>query len=311
MHEIVPDSDRNTNPEHKLTVMAALPAYNEERMIGVIVDAVKPFVDSVIVVDDGSKDKTVETAENAGAMVFRHVDNKGYGGALQTIFKVAKKYKPDVLIILDSDGQHDPKDIPRFIKKIKEGYDLVIGSRFLAKETMEKIPAYRRAGMKVLDTATELSLSGARVSDTQCGYRAYTKDAYTVVNISGAGMSAGSEILMQIAERKLPIGEISIEVRYDLEDTSSQNPVKHGLSVLSNLIRFVTIKRPLLIFGSMCFVIFLIGIGLSIWAAVLHSTNGSFPIVLTLASFMIVIIGLLLITCGIILYATAQRNKLQ
>ena len=311
MHEIVPDSDRNTNPEHKLTVMAALPAYNEERMIGVIVNAVKPFVDSVIVIDDGSKDKTVENAENAGAMVFRHVDNKGYGGALQTIFKVAKKYKPDVLIILDSDGQHDPKDIPRFIAKIKEGYDLVIGSRFLAKETIDKIPTYRRVGMKVLDTATELSLSGSRVSDTQCGYRAYTKDAYTVVNISGAGMSAGSEILMQIAERKLPIGEISIEVRYDLEDTSSQNPVKHGVSVLSNLIRFVTIKRPLFVFGIIGLIILLISIGLFIWSVAVHSTSGVFPIVLTLVSFMVFIIGTMLITCGIMLYATAQRNKLQ
>ncbi|HJJ39521.1 MAG TPA: glycosyltransferase family 2 protein [Methanocorpusculum sp.] len=310
MQEIVPDSARDTNPEHKLSVMAALPAYNEEHMIGIMVDAIKPYVDSVIVVDDGSKDKTVENAENAGAMVFRHVDNKGYGGALQTIFKIAKKYKPDVLVILDSDGQHDPKDIPRFIAKIKEGYDLVIGSRFLAKESMDKIPSYRKVGMKVLDSATELSLSGARVSDTQCGYRAYTRDAYSVVNISGAGMSAGSEILVQIAERKLPIGEISIEVRYDLEDTSSQNPIRHGVSVLSNLIRFITIKRPLLVFGTMGLAVILFSIGFLIWSVAINSKTAVFTIHV-LISLMVFIIGSMLITCGIMLYATAQRNMLQ
>ncbi|CAJ0600708.1 unnamed protein product [Cylicocyclus nassatus] len=206
--------------------MAAMPAYNEELRIGAMVEAVKPYVDTVVVVDDGSRDKTVQIAEEAGAMVFRHVDNKGYGGALQTIFKIANKYKPDILVILDSDGQHNPSDIPHFIEKVNEGYDLVIGSRFLTQESQERIPRYRKVGMKVLDMATDLSLAGTHVSDSQCGYRAYTRDAYTKIHISGVGMSAGSEILVQITEHKLPIGEIPIVVRYDLEGDTLESTVR-------------------------------------------------------------------------------------
>jgi len=308
MQEIV--TEDNPSGVRKFSIMAAMPAYNEERRIVDIVAEVKPFVDTVIVVDDGSKDKTVMVAENAGAMVFRHVDNKGYGGALQTIFKTAKKYKPDILIILDSDGQHNPADIPRFISKIEEGYDLVIGSRFLTQESKDSIPAYRKIGMKVLDKATDLSLSGIHVTDSQCGYRAYSREAYTQVNISVTGMSAGSEILVQITERKLAVSEIPIIVRYDLDNTSSQNPIRHGVSVLGNVIRFVTIKRPLLIFGLIGLVFFFLFVFVFIWSCTIHENSGIFPITMTIVAFMIFIVSMMFYMVGFVLFATVERNKL-
>ena len=290
----------------KPTVMVAMPAYNEERRVGATVSGVKPYADVVVVVDDGSKDKTVAVAEEAGAVVVRHRRNKGYGGALNTIFSTAKKYKPDILVIIDSDGQHNPEDVPRFVAKIGEGYDVVIGSRFLTQESKAMIPGYRKLGMKVLDTATDMVTNGAHVSDSQSGFRAYTREAYNVVNISGNGMSAGSEILMQISDRKLPIGEIPISVRYDLEDTSSQNPIRHGVSVLMNLVRFISIRRPMTFFGISGSLVLFVGLVIGIWAVDIFMTAGSLPLTMTLIGGLVVIAGLLLMTTGLILYSISQ-----
>ena len=298
------------NMEKKPTVMVAMPAYNEERRIADTILGVKPYADVVVVVDDGSKDKTVAVSEGAGAMVLRHKVNKGYGGALRTIFQTAKKYKPDILVIIDSDGQHNPADVPRFVAKVSEGYDVVIGSRFLTEESQKKIPAYRKLGMKVLDSATVMAMNGVHVSDSQSGFRAYTREAYNVVNISGNGMSAGSEILMQVSDRKLSIGEIPISVRYDLEDTSSQNPVRHGVSVLMNLIRFVSIRRPMTFFGIGGCLVFVLGCAVGIWALNIFMSSGAWPVTMTLVGGLIVIVGLLLMTTGLILYSISQMVKL-
>ncbi|HJJ62382.1 MAG TPA: glycosyltransferase family 2 protein, partial [Methanocorpusculum sp.] len=254
--------------------------------------------------------KTVAVAEEAGAVVVRHRRNKGYGGALNTIFSTAKKYKPDILVIIDSDGQHNPEDVTRFVSKIAEGYDVVIGSRFLTQESKAVIPGYRKLGMKVLDTATDMVMNGAHVSDSQSGFRAYTRDAYNVVNISGNGMSAGSEILMQISDRKLAIGEIPISVRYDLEDTSSQNPIRHGVSVLMNLVRFISIRRPMTFFGLGGGFVLLVGLGLCIWALQVFMMDGSLPLTIALGGGLIVIIGLLLMVSGLILYSISQMMSM-
>ena len=294
----------------KPTVMVAMPAYNEERRVGNTVAGVKPYADVVVVVDDGSKDKTVAVAEEAGAVVVRHRRNKGYGGALNTIFMTAKKYKPDILVIIDSDGQHNPEDVPRFVSKIAEGYDVVIGSRFLTPESKAMIPGYRKLGMKVLDTATDMVTNGAHVSDSQSGFRAYTRDAYNVVNISGNGMSAGSEILMQISDRKLAIGEIPISVRYDLEDTSSQNPIRHGVSVLMNLVRFISIRRPMTFFGLSGSFVLLVGIGVWLWALEIFMSSGSMPLTMALVGGFVVIVGLLLMVSGLILYSISQMMNM-
>lgn len=189
-------------------IVAALPAYNEEVAIGSVVLKTLKYVDKVIVVDDASSDTTGEIARLAGAFVLRHDKNKGYGGALRTCFEVAKKFDVSAMVILDTDGQHDTSDIPAVLRPIISGEaDVVIGSRFIGKN-QDKIPTYRMAGNKILNMA--IRVMGVQVTDSQSGFRAYSKKAIDVIDPSENGMSAGSEILTQCYQNGLKIVEVPI-----------------------------------------------------------------------------------------------------
>lgn len=223
-----------------------MPAYNEEKNLPSVIKGALEYSNTVLVVDDGSSDKTAIVAEESGAIVIRHEENLGYGGALNTIFATARCMDADALVIIDSDGQHNPADIQKFIDKLEKGADVVIGSRFLQINNI--IPMYRKFGMKILDIFTNAA-GVEKVSDSQSGFRAYGRKAISVLNIYGRGMSAGSEILIQISENGLKMEEVPINVRYDIEDTSTHNPVFHGLSVLSNILGLINFKNPIIIFG--------------------------------------------------------------
>ena len=175
-------------------IIAAMPAHNEEGTIAKVVLGAKKHVDKVVVVDDGSTDSTAELAEALGALVVRHEENRGYGDAIRTCFETAKELDADIMVTLDSDGQHDPSFIPDFITAMKNNKaDIVIGSRFLAKN--ETIPKYRIVGMKVLNLFTRLH--GIKTTDSQSGYRAYGRRAIEGIKIRNPDMGAGSEILTQ------------------------------------------------------------------------------------------------------------------
>ena len=230
-------------------IIAAMPAFNEEANIAKLVLQAQQYVDTVVVVNDGSTDTTATIAERMGAHVVHHAKNKGYGGALRTCFETARKLDADAMVILDSDGQHDPAYIPQFIEALKESQaDVVIGSRFLEKGNNEGIPTWRIVGMKVLDIATNVA-GHVNVTDSQSGYRAYGRRAIQALKIENPDMGAGSEILLQIQEHQLKVAEIPIMVRYDLEGTSSKNPVKHGFGVLGSIVQAIAEKRPMLYIG--------------------------------------------------------------
>ena len=144
----------------RLRVVAGLPMYNEEETIGTVITNVLEHVDEVICVDDGSSDSSARIAEACGAIVHRHRVNRGYGGALKSLFAKAREMNADCLVILDSDGQHNTEDIPNMLEPIlSEEADFVIGSRFVEGGGSEEMPAYRRLGIKVITAASNLSLS--------------------------------------------------------------------------------------------------------------------------------------------------------
>ena len=121
-----------SKPDPKILV--CVPAYNEEETISEIIGKSKKYAHAVIVYDDGSTDNTYEIAKSAGASVIRNPENKGYGVAIRSLFQAAKEQDADIMVTLDSDGQHNPDQIPDLIEPLRQGFDVVIGSRFLRND---------------------------------------------------------------------------------------------------------------------------------------------------------------------------------
>ncbi len=260
------------NSGKKINTMVAIPAYNEEIAIGSIVMRSKKYADMVVVVDDCSSDHTAETAMLAGAEVISHKKNGGYGVAIRTCFNAARAYNADRMIILDGDGQHNPDDIPALLETMnRTGADIVIGSRFARRNgTCKKMPKYRIMGMKILDKAT-LFGSGLKISDSQSGFRVYSKRAIYTINPEVDSMGAGSEILIRAAEKKLKVSEVPIYIRYDIDNKSSKNPIVHGASVLKSILWLDLLKRPMLFFAMPG--LLLISLGVILYAIVFDAFN--------------------------------------
>jgi hypothetical protein len=223
----------------KATTVALIPAYNEEKTIASVVKETKKFVDLVIVVDDGSRDATAKVAEEAGAVVVRHPRNMGYGAAVKTLMRAALAADAKHAVLLDADGQHDPTDIPKFLQKLKEGADVVIGNRFKTS----KIPTYRKIGIYTIRTT--LQLLGIRITDPENGYRAFNRKALEtlVKELEETWMGISSQTVYIATRRKLRIDEIPTTVRYEGE-TSTESPISHGLSVIWTIIWTWLTEKP-------------------------------------------------------------------
>ena len=290
-------------------VMVAMPAFNEEKSVGRVVSYAKKYAHLVLVVNDCSTDNTANVAKEAGAEVISHTANQGYGGSALTVFQTAQKYQPDVLILMDADGQHNPEDIPRFVAKIQEGYDVVIGSRYLEKESREMIPLYRKIGMRALDMSTHLSAKTLETTDALCGFRAFNKNAYSKIHHLDAKYHGSTDIIVQLSELGMAFGEIPVKVRYDLEDTSEKTPIALGLDLLTGILQMISLKRPLLFFGVPGVLVTILGVVLSILALTVFFGSGVWATTLTLVSLMVVMLGLLLCSVSVILFAIAGVLK--
>jgi len=289
--------------------VAIIPAFNEEIALGSVILRTLQYVDKVIVVDDGSTDKTKEVATLAGGELISHPTNLGKGQGLKSGFEAVLSINEsinnsdetyDVIVTIDGDGQNNPDEIPTLISPIESGKaDFVNGSRYLEGSTENDTPTYRRVGQKVLDKATNLS-SGLNITDSQSGFRAFSKKAILYFKLKNSGFAIESEILSDAAEAELKIVEVPITVRYDL-DGSTKNPITHGVGVLLKIIKDMELRRPLIYFTLPGFIIFLIGIISGIWLLndYLNGTNINFgPTVIAIILF---VIGLFLMLNGILL----------
>ena len=179
--------------------------YNEEETIGSVVIRALRHVDEVICIDDGSSDASARIAEACGATVIRHRVNRGYGGALKTLFLHASEVDADALVLLDSDGQHETNDIPAMLEPILSGEaDFTIGSRFVEGGGGTDMPAYRRLGIKVITAASNLS-SDLGIKDTQSGFRAFSRTALQRLRFDSEGMELSLEMLEDAHEKQLRV----------------------------------------------------------------------------------------------------------
>ncbi len=290
--------------------MVGIPAHNEERTIASVVLKAKEHVDDVLVVDDGSTDSTALLAEEAGARVISHSTNKGYGAALRTIFHKAKEEEPSSLLIMDADGQHPEEEITEMLYDVlHEKADVVIGSRFLEDEHKEKVPLYRRFGIKVLTWLTpRRNGDNERVTDGQSGFRAYSKEAIDVINPKESGMGASAEILMEAQEAGLDIVEIPISISHE-GDTSHEGPVRHALGVIASILRYIETKHALLTFGVPGLIAFLSGIFFSLRTFQMFNQSGVWPVGHVFLSAVLLIGGMGSGMTGLILHAVINAQR--
>jgi glycosyltransferase involved in cell wall biosynthesis len=220
----------------KTKTVTAIPCYNTQKSIAEVIKRTKRYVDEVIIIDDGSSDMTAEIARAEGATVVSHDTNKGYGAAIKSCFVAARKTGADVLVTIDGDGQHNPDEIPRLLDPIiKEGADLVIGSRFIGKEG--KIPIYRIFGIWLITFLWNFG-NKVKVSDTQSGFRAYGKKAIQGLEFSDQGMSVSIEILENIRKMKSNIKDVPITCSYENNNrTLNMKALRHGMGVTLSVIR--------------------------------------------------------------------------
>lgn len=285
-------------------VIVAIPAYNEEIAIGSIVLRTVKYADEVIVIDDGSDDHTAEVSRLAGARVVTHAKNEGKGAGVRDAFSYAKDNHADILVLMDGDGQHDPDEIPELIKPILERKaDFVNGSRVKAKFG-SNAPMYRRFGQRVLDKATNAGC-GRNITDTQSGFRAFSRRTFGCFSFMQNGMAVESEMLMDAAEAGLKIKEVPINVRYDVEG-STYNPLVHGASVLGSVIGEVLWRRPVLSFcmPGAC----LAGIGM-ISAFLLFNTTHGLAVEYAIIALISTGAGAIVVTKGIKLSTAQAKNK--
>ena len=195
-------------------VLVVIPAHDEEESLPrtlAEVFARSPGVE-VLVVDDGSRDRTAEVARAAGTPVVRHPINLGVGGALQTGFRFAVAHGYEVAVQLDADGQHDPADLPAVIEPVLRGdLDVAIGSRYL-RPTGYRAPLTRRIGMRVFSALTRLAI-GHPVADTTSGFRAYGRRVMDVCQHDLPQDFPDAPLLIGLARRGFRIGEVPVRMR--------------------------------------------------------------------------------------------------
>jgi hypothetical protein len=237
----------NLGRMQKENILVIIPCYNEEAAIGSIVLRSLTHAGKVLVVDDGSTDKTAEVAWLAGAEVISHKTNLGKGASIRDALNHVRTIGAQVIILIDGDGQHNPDEIPNLVKPIISGEaDIVNGSRF-APDNVCHVPMYRRIGQSVLTLATNFCMR-QKIGDTQSGFRALSAKTLDCFSLCQNGMAVESEMLIDAASASLRIVEVPITVRYDVNG-STHNPIKHGFSVLGSVALQMSQRRPILLFG--------------------------------------------------------------
>lgn len=280
-------------------MVVVIPAYNEEEHIAKVVIEAQKHTSRVVVCDDGSMEMTGEIAERVGAVVIRHHTNMGKGVAIKDLFHKAKEMGADIVVTLDGDGQHDPRQIPLLVKPIVNGSaDVVNGSRFLKTNP---VPNHRRVGDEALNMLTN-AVSRDRLTDTQSGFRAYSKSALEQIEVEEHAIGVDSQILLDASRKGLRVAEVPIDVVYT-DDSSTYHPAKHGTYVVLSILRIAAERSPLLYLGLPGLISAAIGVLVSVNLIATYNATRYFSIPQAFIALGAFVVGLVLILGAVMLYA--------
>lgn len=280
-------------------IVCVIPAYNEEIAIGSVVLETRKQCEHVIVVNDGSSDRTSEIASLAGAEVIDMPVNSGKAAALMTGLRQADNNGFKAFVMLDGDGQHDPREIGSLADCVLRGEaDLVIGSRFLNGN--RNIPAYRKAGQKVLNGLTNAA-SNLEITDSQSGFRAMNASALENLDFYSSGYNIESDMICKFSERGLKVKEVPITSIYEVPNTHKKHPLTHGLSVMGRIISMISQNKPLLLIGAPGFVLLCAGLFFGLFSlseAVLFGWGWMFQ---TFIAVFLFTLGFVMCICALVL----------
>lgn len=208
-------------------IVAVIPAFNEEDRVADVVRRCLSRVDAVVVVDDGSRDATGVRARAAGARVVRHVMNRGLGAALTTGLYAALSMGASVVVTLDADGQHRPEEMGRLVEALaRDGNEAALGSRMLTREG--NMPLLRRVYQRVGNALTFV-LFGASVTDSQCGFRAFSRSALERMHLQTDRMEVSSEIVSELHRRGIRFVEVPVTAVYTPYSLSKGQSFRTGV----------------------------------------------------------------------------------
>lgn len=217
----------------KSSVLIIMPAYNESNVISKVIDDVKKEgYESILIIDDGSSDKTYEVSKSKDVFTARHFINRGVGAATKTGFEIANLLDKEYIVTMDSDGQHDPKDIKDLINPLTKDYDIVIGSRFKNRKNM---PLFKRFGNTVMNIITWF-MFGVWTNDSQSGFKSFKKESLKKLNLTSERYEVCSEIIGEIARNDLKMKEVQINTIYTEHSMSKGTNFFTGIKIFIKLI---------------------------------------------------------------------------
>lgn len=297
------------NREKPFTV-ACIPAFEEEASIARVILTVKKHVNKVLVCDDGSFDMTGEIAEGLGATVLKHERNLGKGQAIKSLFDEALKLDPDVLVMLDGDGQHDACDIPMLMKPILANEaDMVLGSRYVDGGSMDA-PMYRRIGLKALNSMRK-RLNGIHVTDSECGFRALSKKALAAVSdFQANGYGVDAEMVALATKNGMQIAERPVKIKYHgLKKTSKKAPLSHGGELVKSIVQLMIEERPLMYLGLPGLLFLSFGLLLVGYQAMIYNATKTFSVLVMVAIAGVASVGFTLVVSSLLLYALKMLKE--
>ena len=306
-------------------LIVLIPALNEEKTIAAVIKAVPrnmPGIEKtlVLVVDDGSTDKTVQKAKMAGAdRIVSHKGNKGLGVAFQTGLDTALKMGAGIIVNIDADGQFNPEDIPKLVKPILQGKaDVVTCSRFLDKKLEPKMPSIKRFGNRLFTKIINF-FTGSHFTDTQCGFRAYSREAALRTNLF-AKFTYTQEVLMDLSQKGMRIEEVACRVEGERKGKS--RIVKHwytyGLRAMMIIVRTLRDYKPLQFFGSIGILTAGIGFAIAFYLGMesvlrqfLNTNLAPAPVWMVNAAILLIIVGLLLFVLALLADLIDRQKRIQ
>lgn len=209
-------------------IWVIIPAKNEEKRIVQVIKGVKKYVPNIVVIDDGSNDKTFEVSKKEGVVVLKHIINLGKGAALKTGVEFAISKGAKSVVLIDSDGQHDPIEIPNFLSKLKSS-DIILGARAMNKD----MPILLKLGNKFINTTIKI-LFNIKLNDTQSGYRAFNTKIYEMLKWQAVDYSVESEMIANIGIHNIKYKEINIKTIY--HDKYKGTTVLDGIKIVLNML---------------------------------------------------------------------------